>query len=181
MNDHELEDMEQQNNRTRIGPAVLHLVKALQSRTGSEREATFREIARLGSESVKQVLVAALPILAPEFRAYSAEVLLRLNLQDSVEHVVPLLSEPDTELRYYVCGLLSNYGDKTAVQPLIDVLRNDPDADVRGIAAFALGKIGDRRAIPVLRKAQQEDDAVGSEGHRVSRIAEEALKAVLNR
>jgi HEAT repeat protein len=59
-------------------------------------------------------------------------------------------------LRGYVAEALGYLGDVTAVGALIRAL-SDPSAEVRYWAAFALGQIGDRRALPRLRKLAASD------------------------
>lgn len=49
-----------------------------------------------------------------------------------------------------------------AVDPLIHALGNDPARLVRGKAAFALGAIGDKKAIPALQKAATTDIAAAA-------------------
>ena len=47
-------------------------------------------------------------------------------------------------------------GNSAAIAPLSLVLEIDPDDDVRGLAAIALGRIGDPLGAPALRKALEE-------------------------
>lgn len=48
---------------------------------------------------------------------------------------------------------LGHLKDTVAVIPLIEVLTNDYFPDVRAAAAYGLGEIGDKRALPYLKKA----------------------------
>jgi len=51
---------------------------------------------------------------------------------------------------------LGHIKDTVAVKPLIEVLTNDYFPDVRAAAAYALGEIGDKRALPYLKEALQD-------------------------
>ena len=68
--------------------------------------------------------------------------------------------------------------DSEFIYPLIYLLENDPDNDVRFIAAVALGRIGDERAIPSLTRAKEKDFGVDYEGETVSSAADDALKQI---
>lgn len=52
---------------------------------------------------------------------------------------------------------LAHYKDETAVEALIEVMKNDPRPVIRGTAAWALGKIGSKEAIDALQKALQSE------------------------
>lgn len=55
---------------------------------------------------------------------------------------------------------LAHFKDETAVDDLIHVLKKDPRPDIRGVAAWALGKIGGETAATALREQQNvEKDA----------------------
>jgi HEAT repeat protein/Tfp pilus assembly protein PilF len=56
---------------------------------------------------------------------------------------------------------LGKLGHSVAVEPLSVILETDPDDDVRGLAAIALGRIKDPAAAPVLRKALDEPTVEG--------------------
>ncbi|MBA2874656.1 tRNA epoxyqueuosine(34) reductase QueG [Thermaerobacillus caldiproteolyticus] len=60
---------------------------------------------------------------------------------------------------------LAHYKDKTAIPDLLQLLKEDSRPVIRGTAAWALGKIGDLRALPALEKAKEteEDEDVRNE------------------
>ncbi len=65
---------------------------------------------------------------------------------------------------------LGRLGDARAVAPLLGLLRDDRDADVRAAAAMALGEIGDPRARAYLERAAVYD--------KKAKVREEAARAV---
>jgi HEAT repeat protein len=64
------------------------------------------------------------------------------------------LGDPaDAALRAHAAACLGAMGDPRAVEPLIELLKRDDDPFVRTLTAFALAKLGDRRALPSLALA----------------------------
>jgi HEAT repeat protein len=116
-----------------------------------------------------------------ELLAYAAELTVETGGEEGAARILPLLHSSDPLLRRHVCGLLSNCGGEHSLIALVDVLENDVSADVRVIAAFALKKIGDQRALPTLKWAKEHDDGVDFEGCLVSDEAGEAIDALLAR
>lgn len=62
-----------------------------------------------------------------------------------------------TVLRRNAAVALGNGLDRADVPALVEALRNDPSALVRGHAAWALGRIGSPRALAALRAAQERE------------------------
>jgi HEAT repeat protein len=75
----------------------------------------------------------------------------------AVNYLIQALEDEDYpfRIRRGIAKVLGDIGPdaKEAVPNLIKVLENDPDAEARDNAAFALGNIGDRRAVDALMKA----------------------------
>ncbi len=72
---------------------------------------------------------------------------------------------------------LAHYKDTTALDDLVQVMHKDSRPVIRGTAAWAIGKIGDRRMEPELRKAleKEQDDEVKNEIEKgLSFLAEKA-------
>lgn len=75
------------------------------------------------------------------------------------------------ELRATAAAELGLIGDRRALQPLIATLRNDWAWNARSGAAFGLGELGDKSAVPVLEFAEKTD-----EDKNVRENAQNALK-----
>ena len=109
---------------------------------------------------------------------YTVELL----AEDEPDLVLPFLLEslhstyPD--VRRWSCGILAETGSLQAANRLMYILAYDPSADVRVVAAYALGRIGDPRAIPALMHAIEKDYEQDFEGIKVSDEAEEAIKRI---
>jgi len=116
-----------------------------------------------------------------ELRCDAAEALLRIDANQTIDRVLPLLTDPISTVRWTTCGLLHDFGDQRAIPLLVQVLLNDREADVRHSAAYALGEIGDRSTLSALRQASQLDDGTDYEGRRVRDMATEAIERILAR
>jgi|SRR5688572_7811024 len=114
-----------------------------------------------------------------EVLAYAAELIVDSNNKQRANYILPLLQYKDPILRRHICGLLGNCRDKVAVDPLIEKLQSDASADVRVIAAYALGKIGDRKALPFLTRARTAL-SFDFEGVTVSKEASYAIDEIEN-
>jgi HEAT repeat protein len=69
--------------------------------------------------------------------------------------LVPLLSDPDVDVRREAATALARQGDPQALEPLLACL-DDPDSFLRITAARALGELGDPGAIPGLNGALED-------------------------
>ncbi|RDX02212.1 tRNA epoxyqueuosine(34) reductase QueG [Listeria kieliensis] len=70
--------------------------------------------------------------------------------------------------------VLARYKDKTAIEPLIDCLTNDPRPVIRGTSAWALAKIGGEKAEQAIHKALtvEEEEEVLMELENAKKIIE---------
>ncbi|WP_213527614.1 tRNA epoxyqueuosine(34) reductase QueG [Paenibacillus sp. J31TS4] len=66
---------------------------------------------------------------------------------------------------------LGNFKDRSAVPIIIETMRSDPRWEIRGTAAWALGKIGGEEALQALRQAAEDETD--------ERAAEEIAKALV--
>jgi len=60
-------------------------------------------------------------------------------------------------VRRNVCWVLGEIGDPKAVEALLREVRDARDWEVRYYSALSLGKIGDSRAVPVLKEVSKND------------------------
>ena len=84
--------------------------------------------------------------------------------------LIDALKDSDADVRLKAAEALGKLADNRAVDPLIEVLRNDEDRDVRLKAAWALGEIGDARTVDPLSYASVKD----ADGY----VREEAYKVL---
>ena len=76
----------------------------------------------------------------------------------AVQPLVPLLEDPEVEVRAHAARVLGEAKFRAALRPLIKLLE-DPSSRVRSFAAMALGHLGDKTATsPLLRLARENAD-----------------------
>lgn len=152
----------------------LRLMSGPKSEGPEACQAAVREMQALGADAVFPMLEARLSDLDPNVHCNAIEALARVDLGRAVDRLIPLLSRPEWYIRITVCDALSSPAASAATEPLMAVLECDPDPQVRGYAARALGLIGCRSAIPALLKAM-DDHEVDILGYTPSHCAAMAL------
>jgi HEAT repeat protein len=102
--------------------------------------------------------------------------MIRPEPKKSVPALARLLADKDEDVRNAACSALVWFmaDAKLAVPVLIEILGENPDGQVRLMAAEKLGDIGPaaKEAVPALEKARQDKD------EKVRKAAGEALEAI---
>ena len=85
----------------------------------------------------------------------------------ALETLVAVAKKHEPRIQYAAISALTTLGHRRGrekvVPPLIEILKTDPDSNVRGRAANALGRFGDKSAVPALLEALKDSDRfVGS-------------------
>ena len=163
-------------------PDRQHIISLLRDwENKAARDKILSEIHLFDKEKLIDILNSLLYDPDPYLQSYAIDVLRVLDKQRALILLLPLLNTPEAGLRWFICEILADDGDERAVEPLAKVLLEDPDGDVRLMAAVALRRIGDSRAIPSLQFAMNHDKGTDSEGRRVDKAAKEAIDAILRR
>lgn len=120
-----------------------------------------------------------------------AEADIRLHVINALPHLVPsdvmidlllpYLSDPSSGIRWTLCELFHGYPDSKVVLPLVKVLQEDVDPNVRLVAAEALYAVGDERAIPALAYAEKYDMGKDYEDRTIANAAHEAIAVIEKR
>jgi HEAT repeat protein len=147
-------------------------------RGDDDRAQAIAELRRLGSSALTNVLVPLLSHPDPEVRCTAAEAAAVAGVANVQELILPLLEDAEATVRWYTCGLLQDLGDERAVGPLLRRLTSDPDPQVRGAAADALGSIRSAAAVPALRETAARDYEVDQLGFTPGSAAKAALAAI---
>ena len=79
---------------------------------------------------------------------------------DSVDDLTKQLSSSNEKSRLSATVSLARLGDKRSLKPLVTAL-HDPSAEIRAIAASALGKLKHKAALPALRATATDDTDEG--------------------
>ena len=145
------------------------------------RQEAFQAAAVLAQDSIEVFDELVQQETDTELLAYVAEIIVESDRDEGAIRILPLLQYPASHLRRHTCGLLSNCRDPRTVDSLLERLTTDDSADVRVIAAFALGKIGDPKALSVLIYACKHDFATDYEKSSVSDEAKIAIERIAGR
>jgi len=105
------------------------------------------------------------------------DVILAPASEPSAAAAPPPAPRPDLELhrsvvRLHAAAALWDLGDHSASSAVVAVLKDDPNAAARELAAMFLGRMATPEAIPVLSAALEDDDA------QVREAADLALEAI---
>lgn len=116
----------------------------------------INELADLGDLTVIEYLVVIFrnPLQPPQIRLAAAEALLKMDSAPASVALLGALRRPDWQVRRNAAAVLGQLDADWSVEPLIDVVRNDPHPTVRKTAAAALRRIGTpeaRRALLTMR------------------------------
>ena len=127
---------------------VHHFMDQLNSENPVIRDHAITQLGTLGQQKAAPVLRKYLSREYPrDTRLLTVRALGNLGDSGSVDLLVPILAEPDTDFKLTVAETLGKMHDPRGIKPLVGLL-NDPDAQLTAI--WALGNIGHTNAIPFL-------------------------------
>ncbi len=115
-----------------------------------------------------------------KMRNVTTRAMMKIDENRALPLILPLLDDPNPDVRWHICGLLSQCQDDKVFKPLTQRLQ-DLDPEVRSIATFALGKIGDESVLPALEWTKQNDEGTDFEGRPVSLLAEHSINEIIDR
>ena len=120
----------------------------------------------MGSHRVKE-LVMQLEDNDGVTRQRARETLTTIG-DEAVPHLVGLLSNPQSKLRWEAAKALTEIPDSAAITGLVSLLA-DPASEIRWLAATALIRVGNRSVPPVLRALADnaEDKGLRAASHHV--------------
>jgi HEAT repeat protein len=139
-----------------------------------------KSLGQIGSKRATHPLILILlKDTNPEKRAAAAYALGNLRDKRALHLLLKKLADENENIRVreHVAEALAYIKDESAVPPLIDALR-DSIAEVRFWSAFALGEIGDNRALTELKIIADTDKSVLPRLGRVSKEASLAIERI---
>ena len=92
----------------------------------------------------------------PAIKRYLVLVLGALRDPSATETLVGALKADDRDTRKHACFALAAIADPAAVDGLVELAKREEDAEIKKVAIYALGKIGDARAVPQLEVAMDD-------------------------
>jgi len=137
--------------------ALKPLMVALQDDYSGVRSLAAEALGEIGKKEAVEPLINLLQDEEQNVCANAAEALGKIGSPKAGEPLVKALKEVKAGYRRYIVDALATIRYTPAVGSLIDLLKNDPTEDNRRRAAFALGEIGDARAVEPLIAAVRTD------------------------
>ena len=130
--------------------------------TEVKRDALLR-LRNLQSAEASRLAVPALRDASEIVRATAAFSVTFLPAEEAVPAITPLLTDKSELVRREAAYALGQVGDRSATDPLLQILQKDKIPEVRNASIVALGEIGDIRAVDALtqilqRKVRDEDE-----------------------
>ncbi len=138
--------------------AIYPLIGLLKDDNPGVQDAAMRSIISIGTEATVYMV---LPLLRgePILRNSAVTILTGIGTT-AVPLLQGLLSDKDNDVRKFAIDLIADIGDCTCPERLVDILRNDPDTNVRVSAAKAIGALGFRAGVPPLIEALHDEEWV---------------------
>jgi HEAT repeat protein len=158
----------------------LELFGGPRSKGQEARDHALDEMRVIGADKLFPPLTSLIndPNVEIDTRCQATRAVLGLDAKHGIELLLPLFNDPDTTFRWDICGLMHEFGDDRVIEPLIDRMKNDPDPQIRGTAAYALGGIGNPAAIPALLNTFNNDHEFDQLGYSASFCAEQAIDEI---
>lgn len=139
-------------------PSDEDLARNLQSPNPVVREDTAKIARNYGSDAVNKALIAALADPSIVVRKNAVDSLAELEATEAAVPLAELLpNEPDPGVQRQIVDALGRLKDPAGVPPLIALLEANPDAPPLN-AIWALGNIGDNRALEILSSLRGSTD-----------------------
>ncbi len=138
--------------------AVYPLIKALRDENYGVQDAAIRSLMEIKGESTAYML---LPLLRENaFLRNTAIMIIKEIGREAVPLLAPLLRDRDDDIRKFALDLIQDIRHCDYPEQLVDLLKNDPNPNVRAAAAKALGALKYRPAGPQLMKALKDEEWV---------------------
>lgn len=153
-----------------LGAAACHAGPSLPSSTRSSdgllADAELQAVVELGIQRDMYGVMERLQAGRPEVRARAAMALASLQAVESVVALLPVLDDPEAQVRRDVAFALGRIGDPATTGALSGALSAERDATVRSRLIEALGHIGTAEAADALLAAdvppREEADRTGA-------------------
>ncbi len=129
--------------------------------------------------SVRPLIATLFESQTVDRRAAAAYALGFVGDKRAVEPLLRVLlnRKEETKVRGYATEALAQLGDNLAIEPLIDCL-SDESPEVRFWSAYALGQLGDVRALAALKEVKATDHVVLPGWGKISDEAADAIKQI---
>ena len=131
--------------------AVYPLIKALRDDNFGVQDSAMRSLMSIKSESTAYMV---LPLLRGNaFLRNTAIMIIREVGKEAVPLLEPLLKDQDDDVRKFALDLIHDIRHCDYPEALVDMLKNDPNPNVRAAAAKTIGSLDYKEAIPELMES----------------------------
>jgi len=138
--------------------AVYPLIKALRDENFGVQDAAMRSLMEIKGESTAYML---LPLLRENaFLRNTAIMIIKEIGREAVPLLLPLLRDRDDDVRKFALDLIQDIKHCDYPEKLVELLKDDPNPNVRAAAAKALGALKYRAAEPHLLEALKDEEWV---------------------
>ncbi|MGJ3248446.1 MAG: HEAT repeat domain-containing protein [Elainellaceae cyanobacterium] len=133
--------------------AVLHLIEVLGDPNGHVREFVHKKLQEVSDSTSIPILLKVIGSQDSDIRWRVTSVLESVLWKEKVNNrklipvLLELLNDFDSSVRSSAVRALWSMKDKSIIPKLLEIIDQDPDFDVRYVAASALGEIGDIKTL----------------------------------
>jgi len=152
------------------------------------REKTMRKISKIHTAESAEILIEGMKWEASNNLTKRREAMLEgyfLSLVRIGEPAKKIFKtyQNDKDIGEWVVIALGYLKDNSVVEKLIELLKNSPSGRIRAYSAGALGEVGDRRAIPVLKEALKDPymEESGDKHKIIVPLVRECAKSALSK
>jgi HEAT repeat protein len=146
--------------------AAVQRIEDLSRSTDPQIRANAVEAAASASIRLKPIIAAGLIDNNAGVRAVALMTIGRLQITDLVGKTSSLNTDPSPFVRAAAIYAQTRCGRKVDPSPLADMLLTGTSINLRGHAAFLIGELGDRSAIPLLKEAARQSMPLASPSER---------------
>jgi len=146
--------------------AAVQRVEDLSRSTDPQIRANAVEASAAASIRLKPLIAAGLIDNNAGVRSVALMTIGRLQMTDLVGKTTSLNTDPSPFVRAAAIYAQVRCGRKVDPSPLADLLLTGNSINLRGHAAFLLGELGDRSAIPLLKEAARQSMPLASPSER---------------
>lgn len=140
--------------------AVAALRKSLKDKDAEVRKHAIMTLSEMGDTGSVDMFIDLLKNdPSAEVREFAVMGLSEMDSREAKEALRVALDDKSDSVREHALMALAQHADEESMPVLIDYLQNDKDADIRKMAAIALGEIGDVEAVDALTEALEDKDA----------------------
>ncbi len=138
--------------------AVYPLIMALRDENFGVQDAAMHSLISIGGEVTAYMV---LPLLRDNaFLRNTALIILKHIGIITIPLLYPLLTDKDDDVRKFALDLIFDIRHCDYPEKIVDVLRTDPNANVRASAAKVIGALQYKEAVPDLIDALKDDEWV---------------------